>query len=466
MNADGSVNKYKARLVAQGNHQDTSTFFNTFADTASARSINVLLCLAASENMEISTVDIKTAFLYSPIKEIIYLKRPPGLSPNIMPNLVKLNKCIYGLRQAAHEWRILLDSTLKGFGFTQLKTDACIYHITINNQSITGTLILGVFVDDILCLGTNSSIIHWFQSILSNKFSITIKSDVESFLGMHVTRNRDLKSISLSQPGYISSLMSRFQIQPSSTVSYPICPMSPIDFQDSTNIPLTPSQQKLFMQIVGSLLFLSTRSRPDLSFAVNYLSLYMTQGTQHHLDLCYKVFQYIWQSRHLTLTFNGTKGLNFYIMVDSSYASHTDRKSHYGFSVHMNDQSGSCISVSKKSTLLALSSTEAEYIGMYEASKLIMWLRQFLLELGFPPTSPTFLHEDNKSAIHIALHGNDKGRTKHMDVRCHLIRDLVKTNVIQIQYQPTESMVADILTKPLEAKLFFNHRSHLLGHLV
>jgi len=64
-NADGSVNKYKARLVAQGNHQDTSTYFDTFEDTAFARSINIMLCLAASENMEITTVDIKTAFLYS-----------------------------------------------------------------------------------------------------------------------------------------------------------------------------------------------------------------------------------------------------------------------------------------------------------------------------------------------------------------------------------------------------------------
>ena len=91
---------------------------------------------------------------------------------------------------------------------------------------------------------------------------------------------------------------------------------------------------------------------------------------------------------------------------------------------------------------------------MYEASKLIMWLRQFLLELGFPLTSPTFLHEDNKSAIHIALHGNDKGRTKYMDVRCHLICDLIKSAVIQIQYQPTESMVADILTKPLMPSCF------------
>ena len=110
--------------------------------------------------MEISTVDIKTAFLYSPIKETIYLKRPPGLSPNIIPSLVKLNKCHYGLRQTAHdEWRLLLDSMLKGCGFTQLKTDACVYQLTVVDQTVTGTLILGVLVDDILCLGINSSII-------------------------------------------------------------------------------------------------------------------------------------------------------------------------------------------------------------------------------------------------------------------------------------------------------------------
>ena len=142
-------------------------------------------------------------------------------------------------------------------------------------------------------------------------------------------------------------------------------------------------------------------------------------------------------------------------MLDSSHALHSDRKSHHGFSVHMKNHSESCISVSKNSTLLALYSTEVEYNGMYEASKLIMWLRQFLLKLGFSRTSPTPLHEDNKCTILIA---NDKCRTKHMDVRCHLIRDSVKSVIIQIQYQPTESMVADILTKPLDAKF--------LGHLV
>ena len=112
-NADENIHTYKARLVAQGNHQDNSSFFETFADADSYKRINVLLSLAASESLLLSSVDIKTAFLHSPIKETFYLRRPHGLDPTIMPSLVKLNKCIYGLRQAAFEWRLLLDTTLR-----------------------------------------------------------------------------------------------------------------------------------------------------------------------------------------------------------------------------------------------------------------------------------------------------------------------------------------------------------------
>ena len=103
---------------------------------------------------------------------------------------------------------------------------------------------------------------------------------------------------------------------------------------------------------------------------------------------------------------------------------------------------------------------------MFEASKIILWLRQLLLELGFPPTQPTILYEDNKSAIHISENGNDKGRTKHMDVRYHLIRDLIKTQVIKLKYMPTESMIADILTKPVDKKTFRKLQVQLLGNLV
>jgi len=109
MNADGSINKYKARLVAQGNRQDNSTFFEIFADAASHKMINIKMLSVASESFIISRIDIKTAFLYSPLKEILYVKRPPGLDPAIMPPIVK---SIYGLKQTAFEWRFLLDTTL------------------------------------------------------------------------------------------------------------------------------------------------------------------------------------------------------------------------------------------------------------------------------------------------------------------------------------------------------------------
>jgi hypothetical protein len=322
-----------------------------------------------------------------------------------------------------------------------LKTDECIYTISLNSA----TLFLGVFVDDILCVGSETTIITWFQNQMKKQFTITVQPEVTSFLGMQITRNLNTRCISLSQPGYISALISRFNPDISqSTSTSPITPMSITDMTDPTPIQLTPQQQSNYMQLVGSLLFLSTRSRPDIAFAVNYLSLFMQSATQHHLHLGHKLLKYIWQTKNLCLTFNGQLGLNFSVMVDSSYASHIDRKSHYGISIHMNPNSGSCISISKKSKLLALSSTEAEYIGMYEASKVVLWLRQFLSELGYLPSMPTVLYEDNKSAIQIVLNGNDKGRTKHMDVRYHLVRDLVHNKTIQVKYMPTEDMIADI----------------------
>ena len=110
-------------------------------------------------------------------------------------------------------------------------------------------------------------------------------------------------------------------------------------------------------------------------------------------------------------------------MVDSSFASHSDRKSQYGISIHMNHSSVSCVTTSKKASLIAMSSTEAEYLHLFEATKLIMWLRQFLVELGYLLATPAILYEDNKSAIHIVQNGNDKGRTKHMDIGYHYVRN-------------------------------------------
>jgi len=126
------------------------------------------------------------------------------------------------------------------------------------------------------------------------------------------------------------------------STSFPTSLMSLLDMQDPFPVP---SQQKHYVQIVGSILFLSTRSRPDLSFSVNYFSFFMSKASQHQLDFCYNLLKYIWYSRDLTLILFGQLRLHFFVMVDSSYASHIDCKSHYGNNVYPNKNSSSCVSV-------------------------------------------------------------------------------------------------------------------------
>ena len=137
-----------------------------------------------------------------------------------MPPLVKLQKCIYGLKQAAFKWSLLLDTTLKSIGFLQLKSDKCIYKKEKSINGISHRLLLGVYVDDILCLGTNSEITSWFHQTISKYFTIMINSSIRSFLGMQVEHYLNNKIITISQPGYLATLLERFQIDISS--KYPI----------------------------------------------------------------------------------------------------------------------------------------------------------------------------------------------------------------------------------------------------
>jgi hypothetical protein len=237
-----------------------------------------------------------------------------------MTSIVKLNKCIYGLRQAAYEWRLLLDTTLKKIGFIQLQTDKCIYSINRSNNNVQEKLILGVYVDDILCLGSTITITSWFHQQLSKYFTITINLKISSFLGMQIDHDVPNKIITISQPGYINTILTRFNIT-KEVSKYPLqIPFSSYDLTDANPSFLNKQDQSTYMQIIGSLLFLSTRSRPDISFHVNYLSLFMKSATQHQFKLAKRILAYIFHTQDLNLKFHGKAGLSFYTYVDSSYA--------------------------------------------------------------------------------------------------------------------------------------------------
>ena len=308
----------------------------------------------------------------------------------------------------------------------------------------------------------------WFLHEIQQFYKITISDPLTEFIGMSITRNFDDHTITLTQPGYIQNLENKFKyLLPSQYQSkFPLTPMAATDSNilHSDEI-LSPADQDVYMSLVGSLLYLSVMTRDDIKFAMAFTTSAMKQATNFHMATAKRILHYLLGTKLLGRTLGGTSDLTFWATADSSYASHDDRKSHYGFSLHFGNSSGAFYSASKKAKIMAISSTEAEYIALFETAKIIAWARQFLDDLGFPQTSPTLLFEDNMSTILMVKNGNDKGKTKHMDVRYHYIKELVDQGKIILQHLPTTDMISDIFTKPLVSGPYLYLRNKLLGSI-
>jgi hypothetical protein len=258
----------------------------------------------------------------------------------------------------------------------------------------------------------------------------------------------------------------KYLLPPQYQSKFPLTPMAATDSNilNSAEI-LSPADQDVYMSLVGSLLYISVMTRDDIKFAMAFTTSAMKQATNFHMATAKRILHYLLGTKLLGRTLGGNSDLNFWATADSSYASHDDRKSHYGFSLHFGNSSGAFYSASKKAKIMAISSTEAEYIALFETAKIIAWARQFLNDLGFPQTSPTLLFEDNMSTILMVQNGNDKGKTKHMDVRYHYIKELVDHGKIILQHLPTTDMISDIFTKPLVSGPYLYLRKKLLGSI-
>jgi hypothetical protein len=462
LTASGDIKKFKARLVARGDMQKPDTYTTTFAETAGSKSINLILSIAAMLNLEIFSFDVASAFLHPLINEEIYLRRPQGVTDFHMAPLVKLNKCIYGLKQAAYEWRKHLHNSLTKLGFQQNRSDACVYRKDNNEDYI----IIATHVDDVLSATNNPIMKTWFLDNIQQFYKITISDPLTEFIGMSISRNLEDRTITLTQPGYLKNMEIKFKhlLPKNYELHYPATPMSSMESKvQNSNDNISKSDQEIYMALVGSLLYASVMTRDDIKYAMAFTTSAMKQATNYHMTTAIRILHYLLGTKNLGRTLGGKSNLNFWATADSSYANHDDRKSHYGFTLHFGDNSGAFYSTSKKAKIMAISSTEAEYIALFEAGKVIAWARQFLEDLGFQQTIPTLLFEDNMSTILMVKNGNDKGKTKHMDVRYHYIKELVDTGKIILQHLSTTEMISDILTKPLVLGPFQYLRNKLLG---
>lgn len=452
-NADGEVIKYKARLVAKGYVQEHGIDYEeVFAPVTRLETVRLLLALAAKNGWQVHHLDVKTAFLNGDISEEVYVSQPMGFVKNGQEKLVyKLFKALYGLKQAPRAWYAKLNSCLEKLGFKRCPSEQAVY----TRRDCEGVLIIGVYVDDILVTGTKGSSIELFKKQMSQVFEMSDLGWLAYYLGIKVKQGDGY--IELRQSGYAKKLLEQAGMGECNATKYPMDPSE----QLVKDVGGKEVDSTKYRSLVGGLRYL-VHTRPDIAFSVGMVSRYMEHPTVLHLNAVKRILRYVKGTVEFGLVYSKVSGNNVLTgFSDSDLAGHVeDRRSTSGMAFYLNE---SLITwVSQKQKCVALSSCEAEFMAATAAACQSIWLRNVLQQVTKEEIGPVVLYIDNKSAIDLAKNPVFHGRSKHIDVRYHFIRECIERGEITVKHVSSEYQRADILTKALTTVKFERMRQ-LLG---
>jgi transposase InsO family protein len=448
--AAGHVVRHKARLVAQGFSQVPGVdFFDTYAPVATLSSIRTVLALAARLDLELCQIDIKGAYLNGKLTddEVIYMRQPPGFESQVHPSKVcRLRKTLYGLKQSGRRWyQRLVEILVDELGFTQCATDQAVFFRRRDPGEHT---IVVVHVDDCTIAAKLMSQIDELKVMICKHVEITDLGALHWLLGIEVTRNRDAHTISLSQRSYVDSIIRRFNFEDLKPVSNPMEPSTRLHSgqSPSTGAEYAAMRHIPYREAVGSLMYASLGTRPDISYAVTTVSRFSSNPGPAHWDAVRRIYRYLLGTKDLKLTFGGVeKVLTGYADADGSMGEDRRAVSGYAFLI----DGGAVSWSSKRQEIVSLSTTESEYVAATHAAKEALWLRSFIGQLFAPLPEPVTLFSDNQSAIALTKDHQYHARTKHIDIRFHFIRWVIEEGKLRLVYCPTADMVADTLTKAL-----------------
>ncbi|KIJ49713.1 hypothetical protein M422DRAFT_89278, partial [Sphaerobolus stellatus SS14] len=444
-NSDGSIERYKARIVAKGYLQRPGfDYLDVFAPTYRPAALRLVLALTALQDLELRSVDISSAFTYGDLDEEIYMEQPDGFHQG-GPNMVcRLKKGLYGLKQASRQWNKKIHSVLVSMGFTRIKADAAIYVYSKGNVKI----IVPIYIDDITFAGNSKTEIDNCVQELSKHFKLRDLGETKFLLGIEISRDRSKHTLSLSQKQYTLNILERFGHSDCATVQTPMNPGLVLTKEDGAK----NEKEKAgipYLEAVGSLQYLALHTRPDIAYAVGYLGRFNHCYGQSHWKAVKHVFRYLKGTLDYKLTYQGS--LDQHIFTTYSDASHMDSYDNgKSTGAYLTLIGGGAIGWSSKlQDFVTLSTTEAEYVAAVEAGKEILWMRHILEEFGYPVQEASPLLIDNQSALSVCKNPEHHGRMKHLRARYFWLRDEVEANTIKPLYTQSNEQLADILTKAL-----------------
>jgi Reverse transcriptase (RNA-dependent DNA polymerase) len=349
----------------------------------------------------------------------------------------RLNKSLYGLKQASRNWYSKFSQALQSFGFKQSPSDHSLFTLK-SDGSITIVLI---YVDDMIITGNNERGISAVKAFIQSQFKTKDLGTLKYFLGIEVARSR--KGIFLSQRKYTIDILKETGLLGAKPADFPMDQNLKLNSEDG-HLLNNPSP---YRRLVGRLIYL-TITRPEITYAVNMLSQFMHNPRQPHMDAATRVLRYLKSSPGKGILMSSESSHQLSAFCDSDWAScPTTRRSITGYCTFLGSSPISWRT--KKQNTVSRSSAEAEYRSMAVATCELLWLKALLADMGIHHSQPMTLYCDNQSAIHIAANPIFHERTKHIEIDCHVVREQVQAGTIRTQHVRTTEQYADIFTKPL-----------------
>ena len=454
VNADGTINKFKYRLVVRGFMQIEGKHYvadNVESPTVHSVSFKSFLAMANQRDLAIDQWDVNNAFMQGEFREneTLYVQLPPNMGGTIC----RLLKPLYGIKQAAQNFYNALEKELEKFGFEKSNVDACLWKY--EKDGVVMNLIS--HVDDILCSYDDKDedalkVYGDFTKAFGKRFHFENNGPVHHYLGMEIIYNRAKGTISLVQTAYLQRVLQRFGRKTSSkfsnTPSDPSVDLSSEEddlFYDDHNPPF-----KNLREVVGCLIYASTGTRPDISYAVSVLASHVNNPAKKHHQAAGRLLKYLGGSLDYGITYtrseNNEDPWRVYAHSDADFAQDArTRRSRSGKIIMM--CGGPMLWGSFLQGTVALSSTESEYTAIVHLGQEIGYMSRILEFLGIQLTGPMKVYCDNSSTIRIAVDRFKMRRTRHIQVKFFKLQEWVENKTIEILKVPSEDNLADWFTK-------------------